>query len=154
MSQDWTQAQYRSTSHCRPLPVSAAIVKWAQVFPVVFRESVTTHIFLLPISYPSSVYVFQLTKQQLHAAGLDSHVSRPLFTLSRKEKMSQLFKGGFPLFSTQWLFITQDLWTYTYYRCRTDADDKDFSRSNWLHKNTLTLHCSARLCYVALVVQV
>ncbi len=154
MSQDWTQAQYRSTSHCRPLPVSAAIVKWAQVFPVVFRESVTTHIFLLPISYPSSVYVFQLTKQQLHAAGLDSHVSRPLFTLSRKEKMSLLIKGGFPLFSTQWLFITQDLWTYTYYRCRTDADDKNFSRSNWLHKNTLTLHCSARLCYVALVVQV
>lgn len=70
------------------------IVKWAQVFPVVFRESVTTHISLLPISYLSSVYVFQLTKQQLHAAGLDSHVSWPLFTPSMMEKMALLLNEG------------------------------------------------------------
>jgi len=34
-------------------------------------------------------------------------------------------KGGFPLFTTQWLFITQNLIDlHVYYSCHTDDDDK------------------------------
>ncbi len=66
-------------------------------------------------------------------------------SLSAGRRKCPYFSRRVPLFSTQWLFITHDLWTYTYYRCRTDADDKDFSRRNWLHKNTLTLQCQVVL---------